>query len=187
MGRRRQYLGTNELPSIDLRSRKLKEALAPAARAGSPLTVSLEADGVPLRLTFSPCRFGGRRAWFVCEGCGRERIVLYRREVVTVVHNDGVPREERQRFLWRCRRCWHLTYPSQRTSRNLLGTAQVRLEALCRRFKPDWSYGDDYFDKPPRIRHSTWQRFCEAVEGWEEKRWEDFATTVFRRFGRYLK
>jgi hypothetical protein len=186
VGRPREYIGTDELPCLDLRSRELKDALAPAARTGRPLTVEFEADKVPLRLTFTPCRFGGRRAWFVCEGCGRERIVLYRREVVTVVHHDGVPREEHQRFLWRCRRCWRLTYPSQRTSRNLLGTAQVRLQALCRRFKPDWCYGDDYFAKPPRVRYSTWRRFCQEVEAWEERLYVDFAALVYRRFGKDL-
>jgi hypothetical protein len=153
---------------------------------GSPLSVRLEADGVPLRLTFSPCPFGGRRSWFVCGGCARERIVLYRREVVTVVHDDGAPSEEQQRFLWRCRRCWHLTYPSQRTSRNLLGTAQVRLETLCRRFKPEWCYGDDYFEKPPRVRYATWQRFCREVEAWEERLATDFFMIVTRNWGRLM-
>ena len=186
MGRTRQCLGTNELARIDLRSREMKEALAPATRTGRPLSVRVEADGVPLRLNFAPCRLGGRRAWFVCEGCGRERVALYRREVVTVVHRDGATSEEHQRVWWRCRRCWYLTYPSQRTSRNLLGTAQVRLQVLCRRFKPDWRYGDDYFDKPPRVRHATWARFRQAVEAWEDRLDEDFARMVYRRLGKYL-
>lgn len=56
----------------------------------------------------------------------------------------------------------------------------MRLEALCRRFKHDWSYGDDYFDKPPRVRHVTWERFCQQVEAWEERLEENFINTVAR-------
>jgi hypothetical protein len=48
-----------------------------------------------------------------------------------------------------------------------------------------WCYGDDYFDKPPRVRQKAWQRFCEAVEHWEERLWNDFAATVLRRVGRH--
>jgi hypothetical protein len=184
VGRARRYLGTNELASFDVRSPVVKQALQPALRIGRPEGITATADGVPVKLEFSACRFGGCRAWLVCD-CGSRWLVLYRRPLVTrIFRGDEV--SETKSYLFRCRKCWHLTYPSQRASRDLLRTAQLRLEALCHRFKRDWSYGDDYFEKPLRVRYATWQRFCEAVEFWEERLAWDFVTTVERRFGRHV-
>ena len=53
-----------------------------------------------VRLTWTPCHFGGRRPWFVCPGCGRRVAKLYLRG---------------KYFL--CRRCHNLAYKSQREDR----------------------------------------------------------------------
>lgn len=52
----------------------------------------------PVRLVWTPCAFGGKRAWFLCpaQGCGRRVAVLY---------GGGI---------FACRHCHKLAYPSQR-------------------------------------------------------------------------
>ncbi|MBM4208585.1 MAG: hypothetical protein FJ190_11460 [Gammaproteobacteria bacterium] len=52
----------------------------------------------PVYLDWTPCTYGGARAWFLCPaaGCGRRVAILYGGAVFA------------------CRHCYQLTYPSQR-------------------------------------------------------------------------
>lgn len=52
----------------------------------------------PVRLTWTPCNYGGQRAWWLCPavGCGRRVAVLYGGKV------------------YACRQCHKLAYPTQR-------------------------------------------------------------------------
>jgi len=52
----------------------------------------------PVRLDWSPCTYGGRRAWFLCPaaGCGRRVAILYGGSIFA------------------CRHCYRLAYPCQR-------------------------------------------------------------------------
>lgn len=52
----------------------------------------------PVRIEWTPCNYGGRRAWWLCPDCGRRVAVLY----------GG------QRYA--CRHCHDLTYKSTRTA-----------------------------------------------------------------------
>ena len=52
----------------------------------------------PVRIEWTPCNFGGRRAWWLCPDCGRRVAVLY-----------GGHR-------YACRHCHDLTYKSTRTA-----------------------------------------------------------------------
>jgi len=60
------------------------------------------ANAIPVQLTWSPCTFGGQRAWFVCptHGCGRRVAILYGAKVFT------------------CRHCHRLAYPCQKEVRD---------------------------------------------------------------------
>jgi hypothetical protein len=64
--------------------------------------------------------------------------------------------------------------------------AQLRIEALVRKYTPGWEFADEFPDKPPRLRWRTWDRLCEAVSEWEEVRdaafWERIAP-LLRRAG----
>jgi hypothetical protein len=66
-------------------------------------------------ISWTPCNYGGERAWFVCpRGCGRRVAILYGESSLA------------------CRNCWELAYSSQRDSgwhRSLrqARTARVRL------------------------------------------------------------
>jgi hypothetical protein len=175
MGRHRYRAGTNELPRLDLRSPECKAVLqgAPRPDSGRP-PGRLLANGTPVELAFSPCRFGGYRPWVVCESCGRRRVVLYGVEFITRWMQGDEVESETRRYSWRCRRCWHLTYPSQRASRNRGYYAQLRIQALYRRYYPDWRYAMTFPDKPPHVRRTTWEKVQEQVSYWEGRRDEVF-------------
>ena len=162
MGRYRTRHGAESLLRADLRDRRVREQI-PRLDAATVITGSI--NGFPVTVVSTPCRLGGRRPWFRCGWCQTRVLVLY-----------FAP----WRSAWNCQRCLRLTYRSQRASRDLMLTGQLRVEALCRRFDRDWQYGDDWPEKPPRIRRATWQRFCDAVDYWEARRDEAFVAGVGR-------
>jgi hypothetical protein len=135
MGRVRQRLGTNELLRIDLREPNLRGNLRGVSGPGA-LRVTANGIEAMVRLKFTPCRFGGQRPWLICDGCGNGRLVLYAREFVYRYMRGGKLERETRKHSWRCRKCWHLTYLSQRASRNGVYTAQLRIEALVGKFVP---------------------------------------------------
>jgi hypothetical protein len=152
IGAPRRCYGTNELPRLDARLPAVKQAIwATLAPAG------IIADGREVHFTFTPCRFGGRRPWLCCQRCLQPRLVLY---------------DHPENKTWECRKCLGLTYPSQRASRDVVLTCQLHVEALWRRFISDWRYGNRSHMKPPRVRWSTWESFCETVDYWETRRHE---------------
>lgn len=59
-----------------------------------------QSKNYPVALDWTPCNYGGRRAWFTCPaiGCGRRVATLY-------LGGSGI---------FACRHCWHLAYSSQR-------------------------------------------------------------------------
>lgn len=59
-----------------------------------------QAMNYPVHLSWTPCTYGGERAWWLCPaaGCGRRVAVLYGGKV------------------YACRHCHQLDYPSQRTA-----------------------------------------------------------------------
>jgi hypothetical protein len=57
---------------------------------------------IKVPLSWTPCNFGGMRAWFICPGCGRRAAKLYL---------------ESRYFL--CRHCNNLAYSSQREDRQM--------------------------------------------------------------------
>nr|VFJ43309.1 MAG: hypothetical protein BECKDK2373B_GA0170837_100522 [Candidatus Kentron sp. DK] len=56
-----------------------------------------EDKNYPVRLDWTDCNFGGKRAWFLCpaQSCGRRVAILYRGGILA------------------CRHCYRLAYPSQ--------------------------------------------------------------------------
>lgn len=83
-----------------------------------------------IALTWSPCRFGGRRSWFLCPWCGRRvgRVYL---PCTMYVSGSGWRVTE-----FRCRSCYHLTY-LQRQQRDLYWVLTHRAERLSRYFTYD--------------------------------------------------
>jgi hypothetical protein len=101
-------------------------------------------------------------------------MVLYGVEFTTRRMRGDVVESETRRYSWKCRRCRHLTFPSQRASRNLSYYAQLRVQALYRRFYPEWTYDMTGPEKPPRVRRTTWERVQDQVSYWEGRRDEVF-------------
>lgn len=148
-GRHAQHDTTSQMPRLDVRWLQRAGLLEPGSlsqrrgsrAAGSAASLQVRAedqrlilayrtpltDEVPHTLTYAvaiewtPCRFGGRRAWFRCPvaGCGRRVAILY-----------GDP-------LLACRHCHRLTYDSQREGE--LERAARRAHSIRRRL--GWAAG----------------------------------------------
>jgi len=174
MGRGRRYWGTDELPKLDLRIPPLRRAAVERCHEGARRVRFPPRGDHPaceVELTLTHCRFGGWRPWFYCPSCGRRVLVLY------------WPLDA---WLPGCRRCLHLTYKSQRVSRDWMSYGQHQVMQLVRRYYPAWEYADPFPAKPPRTRWATWERFCTKVQAWETRLDADLLAVAYRRFGKYL-
>ena len=83
-----------------------------------------------IRLTATPCHFGGVREWFVCPCCGGRSVVLY---------------ERLGRFA--CRTCQRVAYASQ--SEDGLGRLWRKQSRLEARMGANW--GRPYGDEAPNL------------------------------------
>ena len=99
-----------------------------------------------VEFTWTPCRFGGQRTWFVCPCCGRRCAVLY-----------GV--DHRGRFS--CRLCMNLAYSSEtEDTTGRLWRKQLKLEAKL----------SEHGAKPKWTRWRTYMRICTRIDAIEEAR-----------------
>jgi hypothetical protein len=96
-------------------------------------------------ITWTDCRFGGRRPWFVCpvyshgQYCGRRVAVLY-----------GLG------DYFACRRCYGLAYESQQEPIRERGLIKAQKILLRLGAKPD--VFDPFPEKPPRMHWRTYRR-----------------------------
>ena len=102
----------------------------------------------PVRLSWSPCTYGGQRAWFLCPaaGCGQRVAILY---------GGGI---------FACRHCYRLAYPSQRESPD--DRALRRADRIRARlgWEPGILNGDGC--KPKWMRWRTFQRLSAEHEAY---------------------
>ncbi len=105
---------TDQRPALDVRSLKRERMIAAGQervdvlmrfrkRKGASTRGPKQVELVErLRLTWTPCNYGGSRPWFICpgDGCGRR---------VAIVYGPTSP--------LLCRRCNGLSYTSQRATR----------------------------------------------------------------------
>lgn len=99
-----------------------------------------------ITLTWTPCRLGGRRAWFQCPNCTRRCAVVYG------VHHLGG---------FACRHCMNLGYESE--AEDVVGRLwrkQLKLEARL---------GADG-EKPKWMRWRSYKRLCERIDAVEGAR-----------------
>ena len=96
-----------------------------------------------IRLTWTPCRFGGRRVWFLCPGCHRRVAVLWGWKY------------------FRCRHCHGLAYKSQ---------SEGKLDRLLRRkFKlKDRLGGESWWRKPKGMHQTTFDRLRKEYQLYDE-------------------
>lgn len=87
--------GGEQVASIDVRTEAGRVILSYRHRRGG---ADWQSEEYPVRLDWTACNYGGRRAWFLCpaRGCGRRVAILY----------GGA--------IFACRHCYRLAYTSQR-------------------------------------------------------------------------
>jgi hypothetical protein len=107
-----------------------------------------------IALTWTPCRLGGRRAWFLCPDCKRRCAVVYG------VHHLGG---------FACRRCMRLAYESE--AEDAVGRLSRKLLKLEARLGEDGG-------KSKSMRWRTYERLCERIDTVEDAR---IAALVARR------
>lgn len=93
----------------------------------------------PVSISWTPCRFGGRRPWLHCPCCNRRVVKVYL---------------VRGHFC--CRRCGHLTYASQREDR--AGRALRRVNRIRERLGGPRGPLSPFPMRPDRMRASTYAR-----------------------------
>ena len=171
---------TNEFRSLDVRWLGRQGLLRPTGwltlswKAGSETTASIRIRGgrdqvhlryrhqpcggawkeesYAIRVVYTPCHFGGDRAWFLCPavGCGRRVAVLF---------GGGV---------FACRHCYRLVYPSTRED----GWDRAIRRADTIRDRLGWQPGilNGMGPKPKWMRWRTFDRLLEEhdtlVQGW---------------------
>ena len=98
----------------------------------------------PVKLDWTDCRYGGKRAWFLCpaKGCGRRVALLY-------IGSSGI---------FACRHCNELVYASQREKPE--NRTLTKADAI--RDKLGWQPGIIYpkGDKPKGMHWKTFDRLC---------------------------
>lgn len=104
----------------------------------------------PVRIGWTPCHYGGSRAWFICpaQGCSRRVAILY----------GGA--------IFACRHCYDLAYPSQRESPD--DRAARRADKIRKRL--DWKLGilNGNCGKPKSMHQRTYQRLVSEHEAFVE-------------------
>jgi hypothetical protein len=109
-----------------------------------------QSQDYPIVIDWTPCHYGGERAWFLCpaRGCGRRVAILYGGKIFA------------------CRRCYRLAYESQTESaayRALSRTQKIRM-----RLGGSGSMMDFFPEKPKGMHWKTYRRL--EVQGeWYER------------------
>jgi len=124
-----------------------------------------------IALTFTPCTFGGQRAWFSCPSCARRVGKVYL--PCTMCNGRG---QRVASFL--CRFCYGLTY-EQRRERDGYWSSLHRVDRIEARWMGEIS--DDWISKRKGQHWSTFNRWLEKREALIEKSNQAFLTGI-RRF-----
>jgi hypothetical protein len=105
-----------------------------------------KSEEYPVFLDWTPCNYGGQRAWFLCpaRGCGRRAAVLY----------GGA--------IFACRHCHQLAYESQRESVN--DRALRRHQDIRMRLGGSGSTLEPFPTKPEGMHWRTYHRLCGEAE-----------------------
>ena len=107
-----------------------------------------------VRLEWTPCHYGGTRAWFLCpaRGCGRRAAILYMGGAV-----------------FACRHCYRLSYQSQREAPYM--RAIHRAQAIRVKLGGSANLNEPFPWKPEGMRWSTFQQLRRQAEEAESHSW----------------
>lgn len=114
------------------------------------LRLSYNLNGDPkeqrIHIDYTPCHFGGRRAWLLCPRCGKRQKALYL---------GGHP--------FACRVCNGLCYQTQQE--DLMGRSWVKQRRVERRMG-----GANAYIKPRYMHETTWQKLRGQLQDCEHMR-----------------
>lgn len=118
-------------------------------------------ENYPVRLDWSPCTYGGQRAWFLCPaaGCGRRVAILY---------GGGI---------FACRHCYRLAYPSQRETADDRALRQA--QNIRKRLGGTANMMEPFPPKPKGMRWRTYARLADQ----ERRHTQVSLAGIVRRFG----
>lgn len=149
------------------------------------LVIDYSRDGLKLseriRLTETPCHFGGSRSWLVCPNCGRRVGKVY---LPTNLYSGGQRVQS-----WLCRHCYKLSY-EQRRARGGLELSEVLGQRADRLLDRSGITIDKrgYYRRPRGMRRKTFERLVAEHRDIEARlRRADWQTdkTLFRLLGSY--
>ena len=111
----------------------------------------------PVRLAWTPCNFGGRRAWFVCpaQGCGRRVAILFGGSIFA------------------CRHCHKLAYDCQRETDD--DRAMRRADTIRRRLGWEAGIANPEGGKPKGMHWRTYQRLITEYAAFANASWAGMA------------
>ena len=118
-------------------------------------------ENYPVRLDWSPCTYGGQRAWFLCPaaGCGRRVAILY---------GGGI---------FACRHCYRLAYPSQRETADDRALRQA--QNIRKRLGGTANMMEPFPPRPKGMRWRTYVRLADQERGHTQVS----LAGIVRRFG----
>ena len=128
---------------------------------------------IPIQWT--PCRFGGERAWFICAVHAND---VYCGRRVAKLHGAGK--------LFACRQCYRLGYRAQRGDR--MDQADHNLRRLHRKLSSE--YVGPHQPPPPKpkwMRWRTYDRLADQIEAGQERLDTIFSTGAMRIYTRIHK
>lgn len=103
-------------------------------------------------VTYTPCHYGGHRAWFNCPYCNKRVAILYLDEKIA------------------CRTCYKLNYTSQQQTK---GTYQERDRMNKIREKLNWPLFKDVHlwqrIKPKGMHYKTFEKLCKEHDYYERR------------------
>lgn len=124
-------------PSINVRVEKGRVLLAYRHRSAGSEWV---AENYAITIDWTPCHFGGSRAWFLCPAplCGRRVAILYGAAIFS------------------CRHCLRLTYASQLN--DLRDPTSSKADKIRRRLGLGPGVFNELGDKPKGMHQRTYER-----------------------------
>jgi hypothetical protein len=141
-------------PSAHVDVRTETDAVALVYRSRSPGTVEWKLIEQRVAITWTACHFGGRRPWFICPVCSRDR----GRRVAVLYELGG---------LFACRYCCGLAYACQQE------TPMYRGLAMAQKIRKRLAGSTDIFDafpaKPKGMHWTTYDRLQLAHEAAKER------------------
>jgi hypothetical protein len=95
-----------------------------------------------ISIDWTPCHYGGKRAWFRCpiSGCGRRVAILY----------GGA--------IFACRRCHHLAYECQQETPH--GRALLKAQSIRMRLGGSGSMAEPFPPKPRKMHRKTYYKLA---------------------------